>query len=411
MPTDAEVEKLLTQAGWLRALAVSLLRSHAEADDAIQEVWTAALRSPPDLSRPPRPWLAQVLRNVVRSAARRTRRERDRDREAARLEADNAAPAAEGVLARMETQRRIAELVMALDEPYRTLLLLRYYEGRAAVDIAREQDLPAGTVRWRISEGLRKLRERLDEQADGERERWTRALLPLVGTAPPHPQPRAPGGGATALKLAALATVGAGAAWLAIAKHAPRSEADAQRLDFGHSHAAPTPSDRKTRPEEEQMRNERLKQAAVFFGVVLPSLAAGADGATQNVALEQSVTAACMELHERGNECREQFVDVMLDLHLAKSGKKVTPAERAKLRERAMAEATESGTASVERRRARCKAMASQMGEHHKKTAESKGPALKACYAETDCNARVACLRPILDELLGGETKASPPKP
>jgi hypothetical protein len=311
----------------------------------------------------------------------------------------------------METHRRIAELVMALDEPYRTTLLLRYYEGRAAVDIAREQDLPAGTVRWRINEGLRHLRERLDEQAGGERERWTRALLPLLGTPPPDPPARAPGRGATALKLVALAAAGTGAAWLVIAAHTPRPGTGAQPLDFGHFHSALPLSDRKSRPEEEQMKNERLKQAAVFFGVVLPSLAAGADNATQNAALEQSVIAACVELHEKGNECAEPFVDLMLDVHLANAGRKVTPAERAKLRERALVEARDTGSAAQEHRRARCKMMVGQMGERYKKTAESKGGALKACYAESDCNARIACLKQILDELLGSEMKVPPPKP
>src|SRR4051812_40066862 len=176
----AELDALLSQAGWLRALAVSLLQSRPDADDAVQEVWAAALRSPPDEGRPARPWLAQVLRNVVRSAARRTRSERDRDREAARLVEGSAAPPAEGVLARMEIQHPVAELVMALDEPYRTTLLLRYYEGRAAVEIARDQDLPPGTVRWRINEGLTRLRQRLDQSSGGDRARWSAALAPLA---------------------------------------------------------------------------------------------------------------------------------------------------------------------------------------------------------------------------------------
>jgi RNA polymerase sigma factor (sigma-70 family) len=406
MSTEAQVEKLLTQAGWLRALAVSLLHSRPDADDAVQEVWAAALRAPPDQERPARPWLAQVLRNVVRSSARRARSERERDREAAQLEAEKAAPAAEGVLARMETQRRMAELVMALEEPYRTTLLLRYYEGRAAVDIAREQDVPAGTVRWRINEGLRRLRERLDEQAGGDREHWSRALLPLAGPSLNVHRPRLPG----VLKVASVATAGAGAAWLALAMHAPQRGAGAA-LDFHHLHAPRPPSEHRTTKEEEAMKNERLKQAAVFFGVVLPSLAAGADGATQGAALEQSVIAACLELHEKGYECRDVFVDVMLDMHLAKSGRKVTPAERAKLRERAMAEAVDNGKASLERRQERCKVMVGQMGEKPKKTAESRTPKLKACYAEQDCKARVACMAPIIEELMGAEMHATPPRP
>lgn len=47
---------------------------------------------------------------------------------------------------------------MALDEPYRTTVLLRYYEGLTAAAIARLLSVPAGTVRWRLSQALDRLR-------------------------------------------------------------------------------------------------------------------------------------------------------------------------------------------------------------------------------------------------------------
>lgn len=37
-------------------------------------------------------------------------------------------------------------------------------------EIARAQGIPAGTVRWRLSEGLRRLRAQLDEAHGGNRE-------------------------------------------------------------------------------------------------------------------------------------------------------------------------------------------------------------------------------------------------
>jgi RNA polymerase sigma-70 factor (ECF subfamily) len=405
MPMSAEVEKLLSQAGWLRALAVSLLHSRPDADDAVQEVWAAALRSPPDETRPPRPWLAQVLRNVVRSTARRSRSERDRDLQAAGLEVASPAPAAEGVLARMEIQRRVAEQVMALEEPYRSTVLLRYYEGRPAVDIAREQDLPAGTVRWRINEGLRRLRNRLDEISGGDRERWSRALVPLGAPGPPtSPRSPVPRGVSMALKASALAVVlGTGTAWLVTAHRAPAPGPGAFG-DRGNPHAL-VRSDRPKESEEQQMKNERLKRAAVFLGVVLPSLAAGAEGA-QDAALESSVVGACVELHEKMNECRDLFVDTMLDLHLAKAGQKVTPEQRAKMREKLVRDLTEMGTGPLEPRQARCKVMVEKMGEHHRKVAESRGSSLKACYSQPDCQARLACMKPILEELLATELHA-----
>ena len=154
------------------------------------------------------------------------------------------------------------------------------------------------------------------------------------------------------------------------------------------------------------MKNERLKRAAVFLGVVLPSLAAGAEGASQNAALEQTLVDACLEMHEKMYDCRDDFVDTMLDLHLAKANQKVTPEQRAKLRDKALRDLAENGTGPLERRQARCKSMLQGMGERHKKVAEEKTSSIKACYVEKDCKARVACMKPILEELLGTELHA-----
>jgi RNA polymerase sigma factor (sigma-70 family) len=403
MPTNAdlEVDRLLAQAGWLRSLAIALLGSPPDADDAVQEVWAAALRSPPDEARPPRPWLAQVLRNVVRSAARRRRSERERDRQAVELTPASTEAPAEGVLARMEIQRQVAALVMALDEPYRSTLLLRYYEGRQAVDIARAQEVPPGTVRWRINEGLRRLRSQLDDASQGDRDRWSRALVPIAGL------PRGRAWKAVPLGLEAAAVVvvlAGGAAWL-VHTHRPPGGGPghggpsvSHQLGFGHD------GRKEIEKEDPQMKRERLKRAAVFLGVVLPSLAAGAAEAAQDAALEQAVVDACVELHERMYECRDPYIDAMIDLHLG--GKRISPEEKAKLREHLMQGLTETATGPLEKRQARCKSMLSQAGERHRKVAEARWPSLRACYKEQDCQARVACMKPIFEELLGTEFKA-----
>jgi DNA-directed RNA polymerase specialized sigma24 family protein len=79
----------------------------------------------------------------------------------------------------MELHREIAALVVALDEPYRAAVLLRFFEGREPADIAATLGVPAGTIRWRISQGVRRLREQLD-QRHREGAGWRAALLPLV---------------------------------------------------------------------------------------------------------------------------------------------------------------------------------------------------------------------------------------
>jgi len=85
---------------------------------------------------------------------------------------------------RVEAQRLVAGLVLGLEEPFRTTLLLRYYEDLSAADVARRLGVPAGTVRWRIKHALDELRPALDRAHGGSRERWHALLLPLPGRPP-----------------------------------------------------------------------------------------------------------------------------------------------------------------------------------------------------------------------------------
>ncbi len=154
------MHELLSHADWLRRLATHLVGD--EGEDAVQDTWMAALRSPPagDASQA-RPWLAEVLRNFVRRRWRSASARQAREQAAAPpLEAAAASP--EDLLGRAQLQQTMAGLVLALDEPFRSTVLLRYYEGNSAAEIARALGVPAGTVRWRLKEGIDRLRRRLD---------------------------------------------------------------------------------------------------------------------------------------------------------------------------------------------------------------------------------------------------------
>ncbi|MFT3772036.1 MAG: sigma-70 family RNA polymerase sigma factor [Minicystis sp.] len=177
-PSPLPPEALLEHAAWLRRLAGSLV--HGDADDLVQETWLAALRSPPADDRPARGWLAEVVKNAARMRARAAGRRTRRETESASL-AEDAAPSPEVLLDRLEAQRRLAELVADLAEPFRSTLLLRYFEGLSAAEIARRQGVPAGTVRWRLKEGLDRLRVALDRESGGDRKRWCLLLAPLAG--------------------------------------------------------------------------------------------------------------------------------------------------------------------------------------------------------------------------------------
>jgi RNA polymerase sigma-70 factor (ECF subfamily) len=179
---EADIHELLSHAEWLRGLARHLVRDGDEVSDVVQQTWVAALRSPPDGARPARPWLAQVLRNLVRKSAR-TDRNRGA-REVAVSVPDAAALSPEALLESMQVQRLVGELVLALDEPYRSAILARYYEGLEPAQIADALGVPAGTIRWRVSEGVARLRAALDGRFGGHG-RWRLTLVPLVSDKAP----------------------------------------------------------------------------------------------------------------------------------------------------------------------------------------------------------------------------------
>ena len=95
--------------------------------------------------------------------------------------------------------------LLALSQPYRTTLLLRYFDGLSLNEIAQRLDVPVGTVGTHIHRGLAQLRSRL-EQEKGGRDRWRLALLPLVGFPQPALIPAIGVAAVTAKKSFAIAT-------------------------------------------------------------------------------------------------------------------------------------------------------------------------------------------------------------
>ena len=162
----ADIRILLADGLWLRRLARRLAVCESDADDAIQDTWLAALRAPPEADRPARPWLMSVLRHALRRRNRTDCRRRSREHQVAAGGPDSA-EYAEEALERLELHRLIAELVSSLEEPYRSTIVWRFFDGRSGAQIAREAAVPEGTVRWRIKEGLCRLRARLDERWSG----------------------------------------------------------------------------------------------------------------------------------------------------------------------------------------------------------------------------------------------------
>ena len=74
----------------------------------------------------------------------------------------------EQMLERARVERTLTDLVLELEEPYRTTVLLRYREGLTAEAIAKQQGVPAGTVRRRLKTALDRLRDAARRQGVSE---------------------------------------------------------------------------------------------------------------------------------------------------------------------------------------------------------------------------------------------------
>jgi RNA polymerase sigma-70 factor (ECF subfamily) len=147
--------ELLQHVEFVRRLAHSLVGDAHGAEDVAQETWVAALRAPHgELASAPS-WLARVTRNFAHMMHRGEHRRRRRERRAAALETT---PTPAELVAQGEEGQRLSAAVLALDEPYRTVILYRFYRGLGPREIAARLGVPIDTVKTRLRRGLERLR-------------------------------------------------------------------------------------------------------------------------------------------------------------------------------------------------------------------------------------------------------------
>jgi RNA polymerase sigma-70 factor (ECF subfamily) len=176
-------DELVSQLGWVRALARSLVFEPDMADELLQQVCLLALQRPPRQREGAglRAWLASATRRLASRSARSETRRRRREQRAARPEA---APDTSDIAATRDELRRLVEVVTGLEEPYFTAIVERYFQGRAVDEIAARHDTTPAAVRQRLSRARQQLRARLEAVVEGDRERWALLLLPAAAVRP-----------------------------------------------------------------------------------------------------------------------------------------------------------------------------------------------------------------------------------
>src|SRR5262249_15618093 len=149
-------ELLALQNARIQSLALAIAVDGHVADDLAQEAWLALVRRPPKASGSVAGWLTRTMRNLLRHRVRDEARRRQRESSAARA---GLVDGSERALERLELHESILQAVRDLKEPYRSTVLLRWFEQLEPAEIARRTGVPIRTVHTRVSRSLRMLRD------------------------------------------------------------------------------------------------------------------------------------------------------------------------------------------------------------------------------------------------------------
>jgi RNA polymerase sigma-70 factor, ECF subfamily len=162
--TDDAIRQLYRHhAEALRGYVRRFCPDKASADDIVQETFIRAWRHLPQLrdgSRPVRPWLFRVARNLLTDADRAAR---SRPVTVSALPAED--PVIDSGLGQVLDRQLVAEALQHLSPAHRTVLVETFYRGGSMATVARQLGIPAGTARSRLHYALEALRRQLQDQA------------------------------------------------------------------------------------------------------------------------------------------------------------------------------------------------------------------------------------------------------
>jgi RNA polymerase sigma-70 factor, ECF subfamily len=147
---DAMETLYLRYRDWVVSFAYRLCGNRDDALDVMQQTFLYLFRKFPgfELRCQMKTFLYPVVKNLAIDQLRR----RDRLVPLDESRPDLAAPAT-------ADDRHVFELVSALPEEQREVLLLRFADGLSLAEIAEELGIPVGTVKSRLHNGLSSLRE------------------------------------------------------------------------------------------------------------------------------------------------------------------------------------------------------------------------------------------------------------
>ena len=151
-------------------MALRLLGGRGDAEDVAQEVFLRVYRGLDSFKGEAKfsTWLYRITYNLCADWLRRNSRA---DRRAAMIEeavevADGRVNLEEGIL-ESETRDKVRRALNGLDERYRNVVVLLYYQKMSYEQIAAVLELPMKTVETRLYRARKLLRESLESGAGG----------------------------------------------------------------------------------------------------------------------------------------------------------------------------------------------------------------------------------------------------
>jgi RNA polymerase sigma-70 factor (ECF subfamily) len=136
------------------------------AEDVAQEAWLLAFKALPSVDQPDKfaSWLMVLVRNRALRA-----RDREQKRSARQVALDVFLLEQLGALSaepthRLDEEEALQTALQAIPEDYRLALQLRFFDAMPLIRIAAFLDVPLSTVKWRVFNGKKLLREQFEKQ-------------------------------------------------------------------------------------------------------------------------------------------------------------------------------------------------------------------------------------------------------
>lgn len=173
----SDLDAFFREEAWLMRLAKRLVRDDAAAQDLVQETWAAALSTPIADKTQPRAWLGTVIRRLANK-----QREKLQPAVGHQLDEEHSQAASPvETVQKFVAGNLLRKALEALEEPYKTTLLLRYQSELGQRAIADQMGVSERTVRNRLTTGHDRLKASLGADFEpGASRQWALALSPLL---------------------------------------------------------------------------------------------------------------------------------------------------------------------------------------------------------------------------------------